>query len=92
MSGEVWWTVVAPLRMFLVEAGSEKQAREKALKHTGYEHKPYLARGWQFRIATEDDKKKYAAFAEAHRKSEPTVRTAKRKTKSARDRLFGGET
>lgn len=90
MAGEVWWLIKAPLTIFIVEAGSEQQARDKARTQLGFEHKPWVARDWEITVATEDDKRLYTAFAEAHRKSEPTIKTATRKTKTARDRLFGG--
>jgi hypothetical protein len=91
MSGEVWWLVSeGNAYRVVVEAGSEKQAREKALDGLGFTHKPYLAGRLEVRIATKAEKEEYVAFAEAHRKSEPTIRTTKRKGKSARDRLFGG--
>lgn len=90
MADLVWWLVKAPLTIFIVEAGSEQQARDKARVQLGFEHKPYIARDWEISVATEADKRTYTAFAEAHRKSEPTVKTTKRKTKTARDRLFGG--
>ena len=91
LTDAVWWLVKAPLNTFLVEAGTVVQARDKARKDLGFEHKPWISRDWEIRVATEDDKALYAAFAEAHRKSEPTLKTAKRKTKPARDRLFGGD-
>lgn len=90
MAETVWWLVTAPLNEFPVEAGSEQEARRKALQHTKLTHKPYLADRWTFRVATEEDKREYAQSADAHRPAEPTLKTAKRKTKRPSDRLFGG--
>ena len=62
MTDEVWWLVKALLNYFLVEAGSVDQARAKALKDLGYEHKPYVGREWEIRPATDEDKTLYVAF------------------------------
>lgn len=89
MSAKVWWKVKAPLAVWLVEAGSEEQAREKAAKGTHAEHKPYLMRDWEFSIATSEDRRLYKALTSG--KPEPTLASAKKAKKGgARQRLMEG--
>jgi hypothetical protein len=83
-----WWTVIAPLNVMLVEAGSREQAIAKALHKAKLDHKPYLARDWDAHPTTAEERVKYASQLVAIRRSEPTARTAKRKSKNARDRLL----
>lgn len=75
------YLVHAGLSIILVEqANSEGDARKKALAKVGLQYKPYLARGWKIRRASEDDLRAYAAHAEGYRPSQPTHKSAKRKT------------
>jgi hypothetical protein len=88
-SHAIWWIVKAPLNVMMVEAGSVEQAKEKALALAKLAHKPYLADGWEARPSTAEERRIYAHLMDAtKRPSEPTLRTAKRKTKSAKDRLL----
>lgn len=84
-----WWIVKAPLNVMMVEAGSVEQAKAEALKKAKLSHKPYLSKLWEARPSTAEERRIYAHLmdATAHR-SEPTARTAKRKTKNAKDRLL----
>lgn len=76
-----YWMVVAPLTKILVQAPDRETALEKTLAlqpHT--KGKRWLAVGWDVHEATEEELREYAALAEAHRKSQPTAKTIKRKT------------
>jgi hypothetical protein len=84
----VWWIVYAGLSVTMVEAVTYKEAKKAALAHFGFEHKPYLARDWKIRVACDEEKKRYAALADAYRRSQKTASTAKRTTKTAKERLF----
>lgn len=85
--GDICWMIVAPLTKMVVEAPDRENAIWKALEaqpHT--KGKTWLARDWDVHKATGDELREYAAFADAHRKSQPTAKSAKRKT--VHERLF----
>jgi hypothetical protein len=84
------WTVRNELVFAVVQAPTAKDAVAVALKNLGFEHKPWLGRKLTVKEATEEDLRRYAALAEAHRRSQPTVKSAKRKTVHERLGLFDG--
>jgi hypothetical protein len=88
MSDRVWWIVFTHLAVAMVEAGSEQQARKEAIKFFHIENKPYLARDWKIRIATKEDRARWAPAMDAYRGSQPTARTAKKRGKTPSERLL----
>jgi len=68
------WIVLAPMTQMMVKAPDEDAARQKALKLSGFEFKPYLGAGWLIRPATEAEITKYATWADNWRPSQTPER------------------
>jgi hypothetical protein len=68
------WIVLAPLTQMMVKAPDEDAARQKALVMAGYGSKPYLARDWVIRPATEAEVTKYATWVDNRRPSQTQER------------------
>lgn len=82
------WSVRNELLFMVVRAPTAEDAAKQALKTLGFEHKPYLGDQLVVRLATDEELREYAALAEGHRKSQPTVKSVKRKTVAERLELF----
>lgn len=81
------YAVYAGTSFFVVPASTTAEARKLALEVTGFKHKPYLARDWNIRPATQEEVDRYAAMADAKGKSRSTAATAKNPPRSTRERL-----
>jgi hypothetical protein len=68
------WIVLAPMTQMMVKAPDEDAARQKALKLSGYEFKPYLGTDWLIRPATAAEIEKYATWADNWRPSQTPER------------------
>lgn len=87
------WIVFAGLSIAVVEASSPETAKEVVLAKMGLDHKPWLAKEWRARLASEYDLRRYAALADNVRGPQPTEKTAreragKRRRKTVAERLF----
>jgi hypothetical protein len=72
----------------IVVARSVADAREQLLLDMGCERKPWVARDWRIHRASEDERRRYAALADASRGSQPTAKTAKKPPVPRGERLF----
>jgi hypothetical protein len=68
------WIVLAPMTQMMVKAPDKDAARQKALKLSGFEFKPYLGADWLIRPATEAEVVKYATWADNWRPSQTPER------------------
>ena len=88
------WIVYMGFSIGVVEhADSEALARQQMERDMGTENKPWIARRWTVRMATEEELRQYAAWADGYRPSEATAKTAKRAAtkkprKSVQERLL----
>jgi hypothetical protein len=74
------WIIFAGTSVTIERADTSEEARKKLLASlpSHQRHKPWLADRWTVRPATEEEVRRYAAFADAKRPAEPTLKTTKR--------------
>ena len=82
------WIVFTPTRVAISQADTADAARKEVLEKHGHGLKPWLARDWKVREATEADLRLYAHQADNRRGSQPTAKVPKNPGRAQR-RLFG---
>ena len=82
------YAVYAGLSFTIVVAPNVEAARKQMLLDMGLERKPWLGRDWVIHRATGEELRRYAAFADNVRKSQPTAAVAKKPKKSTMERLL----
>lgn len=81
------WIVLMPMAVTISPAETEDDARSEVLERFGYERKPWLARDWIVREATDAELTRYAALADNYRPSQPTAKTSAKPRKPTQARL-----
>lgn len=82
------WIVFTTIHTVTIsQAETEEGARKDALEKHGLKYKPYLARDWKVRVATEAELRLYANQADNRRPSQPTAKVPENPGKAQR-KLF----
>ena len=81
------WVIRNSWLFTVVQAPSAAEALAEFMESFGYQEKPWLAESLDVHEASLEELRRYAALADAQRRSETTAATVKRKAKNVHQRL-----
>lgn len=83
------WAIRNAWVFAIVQSPTAGEALEEFMETLGFKAKPWLAEGLEVHEASDEEKRRYAALADAQRRSMTTAQQVKRKEKTVHERLFG---